>query len=117
MRKYNNKMKKTMIIMGILFVVIIIIFSLFLKKAIEVDKSVYEVGGGVILFDNEYNKITINDTGTIRMRWGGDYYLDYNKEVYNLGSSIKDVGKKCFSIHKIEDKDNLLGIITELKTN
>ena len=26
-----------------------------------------------------------------------------NKEMYHLGASIKDLGKKCFGINKIED--------------
>lgn len=86
MRKYNNKMKKTMIIIGILFVVIVIIFSLFLKKAIDIDKTFYEIDSGAILFDNEQNKIVTSNSGIIKVRWGGDYYLTYNDDYYKLGS-------------------------------
>ena len=28
-----------------------------------------------------------------------------NKEMYHLGASIKDLGKKCFRINRIEDLD------------
>lgn len=28
-----------------------------------------------------------------------------NKEMYHLGASIKDLGKKCFGINKIEDRE------------
>ena len=28
-----------------------------------------------------------------------------NKELYHCGASIKDLGKKCFGINKIEDKE------------
>ena len=86
MRKYNSKMKKTMIIIGILFVIFIVIFSLFLRKAIQIDKTFYEVSSGAILFDREQNKVVTNNTGIIRVRWGGDYYLNYNDDYYNLGS-------------------------------
>ena len=30
-----------------------------------------------------------------------------NKELYHCGASLKDLGKKCFAISKIEDKDYL----------
>ena len=86
MRKYNNKTKKTMIIIVVLCVIIIVIFSLFLKKAIEIDKSVYTIGSGSILFDHDKNMITTMEEGTIRVRWGGDYYLFYQEDNYNLGS-------------------------------
>ena len=28
-----------------------------------------------------------------------------NKELYHCGASLKDLGKKCFGINKIEEKD------------
>ena len=34
-----------------------------------------------------------------------------NKEMYHLGASIKDLGKKCFGINKIEDLDIIDKII------
>lgn len=86
MRKYNNKMKRTLMIIIGLFVVIVVVFSLFLKKAIEVDKTAYEVSSGSILFDNDRNMITTDSSGIIRIKWGGDYYFTYNGENYNLGS-------------------------------
>ena len=86
MRKYNNKMKRTLMIIIGLFVVIVVVFSLFLKKAIEVDKTAYEVSSGSILFDNDRNMITTDSSGIIRIKWGGDYYFTYNEENYNLGS-------------------------------
>ena len=30
-----------------------------------------------------------------------------NKELYHVGASLKDLGKKCFAISKIEDKEYL----------
>ena len=34
-----------------------------------------------------------------------------NREMYHLGASIKDLGKKCFGINKIEDKEIIAKII------
>ena len=39
-----------------------------------------------------------------------DRFID-NKEMYNLGASIKDLGKKCFGINKIEDMEIIEKII------
>ena len=86
MRKYNGRTKKTMIIILILFVGIIIIFSLFLKKAIDVGRTAYKVVSSSVLFDNEQNLITTSDEGIIRVKWGGDYYLIYDDKEYDLGS-------------------------------
>ena len=86
MRKYNGKTKKPMIIILILFVGIVIIFSLFLKKAIDVGKTVYTVPQLSILFDKDQNMITTVEEGTIKMKWGGDYYFLYQDKEYDLGS-------------------------------
>ena len=72
MRKYNNKTKKTMIIIFGLFAIIIVIFFLFLRKSIEIDRTVYEIKSGSILFDKNQNMLTLNNEGIIRIKWGGD---------------------------------------------
>ena len=51
MRKYNNKTKKTMIIIFVLFAVIIIIFSLFLKKSFDIEKAPWNDSGRMILLE------------------------------------------------------------------
>lgn len=86
MRKYNSKTKKTIMIILILFVVFIIIFSLFLKKSLDIAKTAYTVESGSILFDNDQNMITTTSEATIKIKWGGNYYLVYNDENYNLGT-------------------------------
>lgn len=86
MRKYNNRTKKTMMIIGILFVGIIVIFSYAIKKSIDIDKTAYEITSGAILFDKEYNMLTTNQEGILRIKWGGDYYLKYNDKDHDIGS-------------------------------
>lgn len=86
MRKYNSKTKKTIMIILVLFVVFIVIFSLFLKKSLDIAKTAYTVASGSILFDNDQNMITTTSEATIKIKWGGNYYLVYNDENYNLGT-------------------------------
>ena len=86
MRKYNNRTKKTMIILAVLFVGIIIIFSLFLKKSFDVEKTAYKISSGSIMFDEEYNMLTTNTEGILKVQWAGDYYLKYNNKDHNLGT-------------------------------
>lgn len=86
MRKYNNKTKKTIMIVMILCVGIVVIFSLFLKKSIDIGRTAYSVSSGSILFDKDENMITTSSSGTLRIKWGGDYYLIYDDKNYDLGS-------------------------------
>ena len=51
----------------------------------------------------EYNNVTIKIMNNIHDR----FIIIDNKLFYNFGPSFKDLGKKCFSINKIEDKDSL----------
>lgn len=86
MRKYNNKTKKTIIIISILFVVIIAIFSYAIKKSIDIGKTAYEINTGAIMFDKEQNMISTSKSGIIKIKWGGDYYLKYDEKNYDLGT-------------------------------
>ena len=58
-------------------------------------------------FNKEYPKLKLAKTNKFHDRF---IVLD-NKEMYHLGASIKDLGKKCFGINKIEDKEIIEKII------
>ena len=51
----------------------------------------------------EYDNVTIKIMDNIHDR----FIIIDNRLFYNFGASFKDLGKKCFSINKIEDKDSL----------
>lgn len=54
-------------------------------------------------FNKEYPTLKIAKTEKFHDRF---IILD-NKELYHIGASIKDLGKKCFAISKIENKEML----------
>ncbi len=58
-------------------------------------------------FNKEYPSLKVAKTNKFHDRF---IVLD-NKEMYHLGASIKDLGKKCFGINKIEDMDIIEKII------
>ena len=58
----------------------------------------------------EYSNIEIITTDIFHDRF---IILD-NKELYNLGSSLKDIGKKCTSINRIDDSTILKELISRL---
>lgn len=58
-------------------------------------------------FNKEYPILKIAKTNKFHDRF---IILD-NEEMYHLGASIKDLGKKCFGINKIEDKEIIEKII------
>ena len=62
-------------------------------------------------YEEEYNNLTIINTSIFHDRF---IILD-NTTLYNIGSSLKDIGKKCTSINKIEDKDIVNNLLNKLK--
>lgn len=58
-------------------------------------------------FNKEYPILKIAKTNKFHDR----FIVVDNKELYHCGASIKDLGKKCFGINKIEDKSIIERII------
>ncbi len=54
-------------------------------------------------FNGEYPKLKVKYTNIFHDR----FIIIDNKELYHLGASLKDLGKKVFGITKIEDKEYL----------
>ena len=75
--------------------------KIYTKNIDEVSKKKYM---------QEYSNIEIITTDIFHDRF---IILD-NKELYNLGSSLKDIGKKCTSINRIEDSTILKELIGRL---
>ena len=58
-------------------------------------------------FNKEYPILKVAKTNKFHDR----FIVIDNKEMYHLGASIKDLGKKCFGINKIEDMNIIEKII------
>ena len=58
-------------------------------------------------FNKEYPILKVSKTSKFHDR----FIVIDNKEMYHLGASIKDLGKKCFGINRIEDMDIIEKII------
>ncbi len=58
-------------------------------------------------FNKEYPILKVAKTNKFHDR----FIVIDNKEMYHLGASIKDLGKKCFAINKIEDMEIIEKII------
>lgn len=54
-------------------------------------------------FNKEYPILKVSKSNKFHDR----FMIIDNKELYHLGASIKDLGKKCFGINRIEDKEIL----------
>lgn len=65
----------------------------------------------IIKFNAQYSKLSVKTTTDFH-----DRFLVIDKtEVYHIGASIKDAGKKSFGITKIEDKDLINGIVNKVR--
>ena len=59
-------------------------------------------------FNKEYPILKVAKTDKFHDR----FIIIDNKELYHVGASIKDLGKKCFGINKIEDNSIIEKIIS-----
>jgi len=70
-----------------------------------IDKNILDVlsktDKEILIITNKYNNIQIKINNKIHDR----FIIIDNKELYHCGSSFKDLGKKCFAITKIENKE------------
>ena len=79
------------------------------KNIIIVSKNIDEITKSKYL--KQYNNITFINNDTFH-----DRFIIIDKEIlYTSGASFKDLGKKCFCISKIEDKEILNNILTKIK--
>ena len=79
------------------------------KNIIIVSKNIDEIIKNKYL--KQYNNITFINNDTFH-----DRFVILDKEIlYTSGSSFKDLGKKCFCISKIEDKEILNNILVKIK--
>ena len=62
-------------------------------------------------YEKEYSNIEIISTDIFHDR----FIIIDNKELYNIGSSLKDIGKKGSSVNKIEDTVIISELIDRLK--
>ena len=60
-------------------------------------------------FNKQYPNLNIKYSNIFH-----DRFIIIDNTLYHLGASLKDLGKKCFGINKIEDKEILYNLISKL---
>lgn len=78
------------------------------KKLIIVSKNIDEILKKK--YESQYNNITFINNDSFHDRF---VIIDRNK-LYSCGASFKDLGKKCFAINKIVEKEFLDIILKNL---
>lgn len=87
-REYNLKNKINFIVIGVLSILIIIIFSLFIIKFVSIKKVEYSLNKGTILFDVDYNKLNIDKNVIMKLKWNGNYYISSENNDTILGRRV-----------------------------
>ena len=91
--------------------------NLLCKKESGVDVLIVTAGEGRLTtkdstkFNAQYPKLTIKTMSNFHDR----FLLVDDLEVYHIGASIKDAGKKSFGISKIEDKDLIQSLVDKVR--
>lgn len=65
----------------------------------------------IVKFNAQYPKLSIKTTTDFHDR----FLIIDKEEVYHIGASIKDAGKKSFGITKIEDKDLVKSLVNKVR--
>ena len=87
-RKYDIRNKRNFVIILVIAIIIIIVFSLFIYKYKQAGKIAYGIKTGSVLQDDKKNFINIDEDATLKVRWGGNYYLLYQDKKINLGKKV-----------------------------
>lgn len=87
-REYNLKNKINFVVIGVLSILIIIIFSLFIIKFVSIKKVEYSLNKGTILFDADYNKLNIDKSVIMKLKWNGNYYISSEDNDTILGRRV-----------------------------
>ena len=61
-------------------------------------------------FNLQYPQLTLHRISKVHDR----YLIIDNKELYSIGASLKDLGKKCFSFNKMEDSTLISELLNRL---
>lgn len=87
-REYNLKNKINFVVIGVLSILIIIIFSLFIIKFVSIKKVEYSLNKGTVLFDADYNKLNIDKSVIMKLKWNGNYYISSENNDTILGRRV-----------------------------
>ena len=98
------------------------IFNTSNKNIIIIDNYISKTNKQIIIYTknidnnliNKYNSQYHNVTIKINNSFHDRFIIIDNKILYHCGASFKDLGKKCFAINKIDDKEILCSILNIL---
>ena len=89
-------------------------FKIFSDKQMEIKVLTLNLSGDYshekTLFNSQYQNLIISEKST--RDFHDRFIIVDESEVYHIGASIKDAGKKVFMINKVEDEDNISNIIS-----
>lgn len=103
----------------------IVLIDNYIDETTLVHLSKKKKGVNVILFTKTTSKQLLLDIQKVNEQYGGfeikslnrshdRFFIIDNNEVYHLGASLKDLGKRWLAFSKM-DKNSISGIITRLK--
>lgn len=106
-RKYDSRNKRNFVIILILSIAVIAIFSLFIYKYKRASVIEYSIAADSVIQDDSKNYIDITDDAKLKIRWNGNYYLEYQEKIVNLS-------KRVIVYNKISDELKLYGKFYEI---
>lgn len=124
-RKFGKKNIRLFILFSFLVLLVILLFSFIIYRALSYDKAVYSVESGSFMYDVSNNYVSLEETAKLQQRWDKHYYLtvgdkrktkttdlgtdvvvynesDYLLYIYGTNYQIKTNGDVSYSDSKLE---------------
>ena len=87
-RKYDLRNKRNFVIILILSIIVIAIFSLFIYKYKKASVIEYKIDTDSVIQDDNKNYIEVTEDSILKIRWNGNYYLEYQDKKINLSKNV-----------------------------
>ncbi len=104
------KNKRNFIIILIVAIITIAVFSLFLTRYLKLSKIEYSIESSSVLMDANKNYFSIDTDAILKMKWNGNYYLQYDNKNINLG-------KKTVVYNELTGQISLYGTFYEINND
>lgn len=79
------KNKRNFIIILIISIITIVVFSLFLTRYLRLSRLEYSIASSSVVMDANKNYFSIDADAKLKIKWNGNYYLQYDDKNINLG--------------------------------
>ena len=109
MRRLSAGNKSRFVVFAIIICIIILVLVLFLNKSLQNEKEIYDISKGSVIYDENYEYISLSEDAKLEKNWTGKYYL--TEGVTGKGYTL---GKTAIVYNTLKNRVGLYGTFYEI---